>query len=274
MTNASTAQAGRLITLVLLGLTLASLNIRPAGELDLVVLGSPLRIAFSGATLIAFLLVGLTCAGVEAMVRTHRWLADAPLAYTTIFWVLPAVVTLAAAFLVPALFGGLGWLVGLLATLLGLAVVLLAQYAAIDPDTRYYDRARLLLTLTAYGAAFLVYLAVSAARVRSLVSASAILVVSILLALTLLRGAADEWRRAWVYALVCGIVVGELTWALNYWPLRSVGTAALLLLAFYVLTGLAQQALAGRVQRRVLVEFAVFGGVMFFVILRLSQWLG
>ncbi len=273
MTNSIT-QAGRLVTLVLLGLALASLNVRPAGELDFTVLGSPLTVSLSGATLIAVLLVALTCAGAELMVRSHPWLREAPLAYTAIFWPLPAIVTLAAAMLVPTLYGRPIWLAGLGLAFLGLSIVLLGQYLGIDPGARFYDRARLMITLIAYGSAFFLYAAVAAARVRSLVSATAILAVSILLALTLLRGAADEWRRAWIYALACGVVVGELTWALNYWPIGPIGVAALLLLAFYLSTGLAQQALQGQVTRRLLLEYLVFGGILFALILRLTTWLG
>ena len=278
MTNVSMTQgilqAGRLVALVLLGLALASLNTRPAGQLDFLIFGSPLTVNLSGATLIVALLVALTCAGAEVMARAHPWLHDAPLAYTAIFWPLPAFVTLTAAMLVPTLYGRPVWLLGLALTFVVLAAVLLGQYQAIDPDTRYYDRARLLLTLIAYGAAFFLYAAVSAAHMRSLVSAPALLGVSVVLGLTLLRGAADEWRRAWVYALACGLVVGELTWTLNYWAIGALGTAALLLLAFYILTGMAQQALQGRLTRRLTLEFLLFGGVLFIIILRLSQWLG
>ncbi len=269
----SIGQAGRLLTLVLLGLALASLNIRPAGALDFTLFGAPLTITLSGATLITALLVLMTCAGVEAMVRVHPWLNDAPLAYTAIFWPLPAVVTLTAALIVPTLFGRPVWLVGLAAAFVGLAIVLLGQYQAIDPDARYYDRARLLLTLLAYGSAFILYAAVLGLHTRASISAGVILLISVPLALTLVRGSAEEWRRAWIYAIVCGIVLGELTWTLTYWPLGSIGTAALLLLAFYIVTNLAQQALAGHISRRVLIEFLIFGALAFILIVRFSPWL-
>lgn len=269
----SIGQAGRLLTLVLLGLALASLNIRPAGALDFTLFGAPLTITLSGATLITALLVLMTCAGVEAMVRVHPWLNDAPLAYTAIFWPLPAVFTLTAALIVPTLFGRPVWLVGLAAAFVGLAIVLLGQYQAIDPDARYYDRARLLLTLLAYGSAFILYAAVLGLHTRASISAGVILLISVPLALTLVRGSAEEWRRAWIYAIVCGIVLGELTWTLTYWPLGSIGTAALLLLAFYIVTNVAQQALAGHISRRVLIEFFIFGALAFILIVRFSPWL-
>lgn len=266
--------AGRLVTLVLLGLALASLSTRPTNLIEWTVLGSPLAIGLSGATLITVLLVALTCVGVEEMVRAHPSMQGAPLAYSLIFWPLPAIVTLAAALLVPTLYGRLIWVAGLGLTFLALSIVLLGQYQGIDPEARYYDRARLFITLIAYFSAFFLYAAVTTARVRSLVSASAILLVSVVLALTLLRGAASEWPRAWTYATACGLVLGELTWALNYWPIGPIGEAALLLLAFYLVTGLAQQALTGRITRRVLIEFVLVGGLLFIVILRFSPWLG
>ena len=265
--------AGRLVTVVLLGLALASLGIRPAGQLESTFLGSPVDVALSGATVIIFLLVALTCLGVEEMVRTHPWLQDAPLAYTAIFWPLPAFVTLGAALLVPTLYGRPLWIVGLILTFIGLAVVLVVQYQGIDPGARYYDRARLLITLIAYGSAFFLYAAVSAAGVRWVVSALVILLVTVVLALTLLRGAADHWRPVWVYAVASGLVVGEMAWALNYWAIGAIGMAALLLLAFYIMTGLSQHALQNRLTRRVVMEFLLVGGIFFVVILRLTPWL-
>lgn len=265
--------AGRLVTVVLLGLAFASLNVRPAGQLEFTFMGSPVMVGLSGATLIIVLLVLLTCVGVEAMVRTHPWLQTAPLAYTAIFWPLPAFVTLGAALLVPTLYGRSIWVGGLILTFVGLATVLIVQYQGIDPGTRYYDRARLFITLIAYGSAFFLYAAVSAAGVRWVVSALVILLVTVVLALTLLRGAAAQWRSAWLYAVASGLVVGELAWALNYWDIGAIGMAALLLLAFYIMTGLSQHALQNRLSRRVVVEFVAVGAVFFFVILRLTPWL-
>lgn len=266
--------AGRLVSVVLLGLAFASLNIRPAGQLDFMILGSPLTLSLSGATLIVALLVALTCVGAEEMVRTHPWLRDAPLAYTAIFWPLPAIITLSAALLVPALYGKPLWIIGLIATFIGLAVVLIVQYQGIDPAAHTYDRARLFITLIAYGSAFFLYAAVAASNVRSILLATTIFLVTLVLAVTLLRGAADQWRPVWIYAVACGMVVGELTWALSYWPIGPVGTAALLLLTFYVMTGLSQHALQGRLSRRVVAEFLLVGALLFAVVLRMTPWLG
>jgi hypothetical protein len=52
-----------------------------------------------------------------------------------------------------------------------------------------------------------------------------------------------------------------VTWALNYWVLPGLTGGLLLLLIFYLLVGIAQQGLQGRLTRRVLLEFGIFGVV-------------
>ena len=62
------------------------------------------------------------------------------------------------------------------------------------------------------------------------------------------------------YGGVVGLLLGQITWALNYWPLLPGLTGGLLLLlSFYLAVGIAQQSLQERLTRRVLMEFAVFG---------------
>jgi hypothetical protein len=63
------------------------------------------------------------------------------------------------------------------------------------------------------------------------------------------------------------VLLGEATWALNYWPLLPGLTGGLLLLlSFYLAVGIAQQALQQRLNQRVLLEFAVFAMVALILI--------
>jgi hypothetical protein len=59
----------------------------------------------------------------------------------------------------------------------------------------------------------------------------------------------------WLLAAVVALVLGELTWALNALGLSALAGGSLLLLVFYTFTGVAQQALAGRLNRRIVLEF-------------------
>jgi hypothetical protein len=53
------------------------------------------------------------------------------------------------------------------------------------------------------------------------------------------------------------LITGEIIWAMNYWRIQGLTGGLILLLGFYVATGLANQQLQGRLTRRVLVEYAV-----------------
>jgi hypothetical protein len=48
--------------------------------------------------------------------------------------------------------------------------------------------------------------------------------------------------------------LGQLTWVLNYWPLSSLQGGVILLITFYLIGGLTEQFLAGRLNRRVTIE--------------------
>ncbi|MFQ6058870.1 MAG: hypothetical protein ACE5MB_08355 [Anaerolineae bacterium] len=247
-----------LISLVLLGLVLASLIELPLRTFSWLVLGSPLSLTLSGSSLLAGLLAALTCAGVEGIVRSHPEAEAARTRYTFTFWILPALLTLAGAVLLPRLlpYPRL-WLGGLAAMGLFLALVVMGEYLTLDPDDPRSQRARLGLNLVTYVAALVLYTAVYATRARSLLSATAVLLASTLLALELLRGAAGQMRRTWLYALTVGLIMGEATWALNYWSVEALAAGVLLLLIFYLATGLAQQHLLDQLTRRVLLEFAL-----------------
>jgi hypothetical protein len=58
-------------------------------------------------------------------------------------------------------------------------------------------------------------------------------------------------------ASVVGLVVGESSWAMNYWQISTWSAGIVLMLIFYVMTGLASQHLQGKLSRRVLVEFLI-----------------
>jgi hypothetical protein len=76
-----------------------------------------------------------------------------------------------------------------------------------------------------------------------------------LLSLGLLRGERIHVGRTWLYAGILALIMGELTWALNYAGLPLQVGGGFLLLTFYVLSSLIQQYLWKRLNRRVLAEY-------------------
>jgi len=99
---------------------------------------------------------------------------------------------------------------------------------------------------------------ISQSRLRSLVSATAVLSIAFLGAWSLLGDLAAIGRGA-LDALVIGLCLAEITWALNYgrYPPRLVGL--LLFLLFYVSTGLVRQFHLRRLSRRVAIEYGLVG---------------
>jgi hypothetical protein len=247
-----------LVSLVLLGAVLASLTRFPVLERQVDVLGSPLGLALDGRSVIGGLLVLLTAAGVDGLVRTEAGRQRADVRFTATFWILPCLIALAIAITVPRQYAATeGWLASLV--LLGalLTVVILAEYRTIRLDSPQYRTARLALNVATYGAAFALYSTIYGLQLRSLVSAPLAMLVTFPLALELLRSTEEQLERTWLYAGVVTLVLGELTWAINALGLRALSGGGILLLAFYALAGVVQQHLAERLNRRVATEFAL-----------------
>jgi len=105
--------------------------------------------------------------------------------------------------------------------------------------------------------ALVLFLVVYRSRARSIVSATEVMLVSGLLALELLRGSGRPTLMITHYAAITGLLLGQVTWALNYWRLSSLTGGLVLLVVFYDVVGLAQNALQGRIGRRVLIEYGL-----------------
>jgi hypothetical protein len=273
------ANAGRhiviLTSLVLTGVTLLSLTMLPSWQMEIDVLGSPLTIGASAQWLIAALLVALTAVGVRDMVRDEVGRKHIDIRYIASFLTLPCIVTLAAAAAVPRQASGdaAGWFVSvvLLGTLL--ATVLAAEHGTIRMDSPHYRISRLVLNVATYGAAFALYATIYGLQVRSLLSATAVMIVTLPLALELLRGTEEQLGTTWQHAAIIALICGEVTWALNRWGLSALSGGALLLIVFYTFSGTTQQYQAGRLTRRVVFEFVVIGLVGLTLVVISSPWL-
>ena len=123
-----------------------------------------------------------------------------------------------------------------------------------------------------YLTAFALFGAIYAIKVRSLVSGTAVLFLGILLSLELLRETESEVKRTWLYAGITGLILGELTWALNYWVIGGLVGGAFLLLVFYILTGIIQHHFVGRLNRRLMYEYAMVMAIGFVFTLTASFW--
>jgi len=262
-----------IVSLVILGLALSLLVPLPVLELKLT-LGSELALHVSGPVQLAIILFALILADAQSGVRVHPRLDDPPLAYTITFGALPGLLTIVSLILVHSLAWWGYWIafIGLSGAIL--AAVITLQYRSLDATGDRPFPGRIWLSIAAYVIALILYVVLYGLRLRSILSATGVLAVSGLLALELLRDGSQDIGRTWLYAGIIALSMGELTWALNYCSIDARLGGYLLLLVFYVLTGLSQQYLWGRLKRRVIVEYAIVGTAGLAALLAIGQCAG
>ncbi len=263
-------QISVLTSLILIGIVLFLVVRVPTWTLAAMPLGSPLTLHVSGNWLVTLLLLGLACTGTDSVIRHHPRSRAGELPYTFVFWILPGLITLLAALLLPRAPSTQYWLLGLAVTAALLSLIVAVEYRTVDPADPAYRLARLGLNLTAYLAALGLFIVIYASKLRSLITATATLTTSALLALDLLRNVQQSMRRRAFYASIVGLLLGESVWALNYWQVSALTVGGLLLLLLYIATGLVQQHFQGNLNRRTLIEFAAVGVIGAIILLRYS----
>ena len=250
-----------LVTLVLFGLVVSHIVELPTRTVSFVALGVPTTIYLSGRWLIGGLLVVITGAGVDSIVRSHPRARSENWGWqhTLSFWGLPCAVTLLSVIALPLSPDIVYWLAALTLTGLGLVLIVTAQYYAVDRHAPHTSAVDWSLSLAAYVSIFVFSGLTYASRARSLLSATAIAIIGAALAAELLRPHTSEasLKRFWLYAGVVGLMLGEVAWALNHLSLSAAAGGVLFLLIFYAFGGLARQHLRGRLGRPEIVEFAV-----------------
>jgi hypothetical protein len=276
-----------MIWVVLLGLAAQRYLTLPPRSVTATVLGSPITLTITANTILGVLLAGLVASGTEAVVRAHprsyrtigrfastgpEWTSEAPgsarqvpridnlergLVNHWAYWGLPIALIAVAVLLMPLAPSLEYWLFGLIATGAALGLSMAGIYYTVDPFQTGYRRARLGTNVLTYAIALLLFLVVYRTRARSIVSATEVLVVSSLLALELLRGSERPMLLVALYAGITGLILGQATWALNYWRLDSLTGGLVLLVLFYDIVGLGQNALQGRIRRRVILEYGL-----------------
>ncbi len=256
-----------LMAVLLLGSVLFRFIELPEQTWRLWPLGSPLEIHITGAWLLIVLMIGLVCTGTNLILHGHPHLNVHSGRPIYISWILPGLAAGLSAYLLARPASWLVWLGELALAGIVVSLTISAEYVAVSPDAPGYSTARLLLNMLAYLFAFILFAVIYHVRARSLVSATLTLLTAMLLALDLLSVAEVPLRRIWPFVGVVGLIVGESTWALNYWQISAWAGGLFLLLIFYVVVNVAHQYLLERLKLSILVEFAVVAILVLLIIL-------
>lgn len=257
---------------ILIGIILLLVLQIPSRTFEFSPLGTPLTVQVTANWLVSTLLLGLACSGTEAVMRTHPLVRRKIVRYTFPDWILPGLSTLALAQFLPQSPNLFYWLLGLSLGGGVLAWLILANYQLVDAnqaasaspvsDAQANETTahktpwvRNGLDIAAYVLALTFFTLIYRTKLRSLVTASQVSIVAGLLSLSILRSENRNWPQTFLHTTLIGLVLGETTWALNYWQANSLTVGVLLMLLFYVLVGLVQQHMRGTLGRRTVVEF-------------------
>ncbi len=251
-------QTNAVVSLTLVGLALYFVLDFPAQEISFTLFGTPLGISSFRQWFMALLLVVLTMTGTDMVIRAHPALATRRLSYLATFWVLPGLLVILATQILWLAPSPLAWGAGLAGV--GLLLWLTIMAGAQQISTRFTPLQRwayLWEQFMGYGVALGLFFVIYQPRLRGALSITEIFLVSSMIALALLRQKPEAISKTWLYAGIIGLSLGQLTWVVNYWRASALSTALFLLLIFYILVGLAQQHLFGKLSRQAIWEFGL-----------------
>lgn len=240
------------------------LALRPPGGL------SGLELSLTPARQVSLVVALLACAVVDGTMRDHSRPASAGLAQTAPFWVLPGLTILVAFALFEGLAGPLLKVLGMAGAALSVILIVTAQLHTLDLRDPWFGLARLGLNTVAYAVAFVIYLLAQTLPSRGAAATPLVAASSALVAAQLLASPRSSARRTWGTAALVGLMMAEVAWALSPGVVTPLVAGFVLLLVFYGLTGVLQQHLWGRLERRVVVEFFVVAALAFALLLKLA----
>ena len=213
---------------------------------------------------ILFAVVILVGLGTDGILRSHPRAHLRGFADTAPFLFVPVLLALAAGLFLEEAVEGYYWTA---ATVTGaaflLAGTLYGEYVTALSHGPSYALGRFLLNILTYLAAYGFYAVIYAFDVELVPAAFAVGLFSLLLAVEVFREAEADAYRALLFSAAIGVVVGQIRWALYFVPLEGFLAAVLLLLIFYLATGLVQHHLTGHFSRLIAIEFSAVAAVGF-----------
>ena len=209
---------------------------------------------------ILLIVTAVVALGTDGILRehtAHRREREADIAWTAPLLFLPTLLTLAAGLFLEDVLSGYWVMPGVLVAALLMAMILYAEQVSLDGDHALYPGARFALNLGTYLTAFALYAVIYSFDVSLVPAALTVGLVSLLLAVEVLREAEADPLRALIFASVVGLIVAEARWALYFLPLESYLAGVFLLLLFYLTSGLVQHHLDDDLEPAVAFEFGV-----------------
>ena len=167
------------------------------------------------------LICGLAAFGTDAIVRHHPQAQFDRLDDTALFLFVPVLFTLSVGIFLEEVAGGY-WTVGAgLLSVVPFWITLRAEYESVDDRSQYFHLARLWLNGATYVIAFLFFATIYDFDLSTLTASFAAGIVSVLLAIEVLREEGMDSTRTILYSLAIGLLLGESAWVAHFLPLEE-----------------------------------------------------
>ena len=234
-----TDQLSVLTAVISLGYVVSRFLYLPARTMEATLFGSPISVQVDGQLILLLLLTALITTGTDVLIRSHPCLREDPLDLRPLcHWIVPALTALSVGVLLNGLAAGSLWLLAMLAGATVLMLVLVAEYAVIDPAHLAYHQMQIVLTLLAYLTALVWFSLV--AQLGALAVTSTLLI-GWLLSFRLLHLHAVPAPQVVWNSLAVGLLLAELMLVLGYWALPPLAVGACLLVVLHLAVGFTQQ---------------------------------
>jgi len=261
-------ESGRLGTVVgglLLALALSRLVELPARPLQVSVLGSPLGVDLSGTTLVVLVVVGLAVTGMHSLLSLHPSAGQKPSSHRIMAWIVPALLGAGLALWLRQIDDVGRWTLALLAAAVLIPLALVTEYRSVsltrvDQGSGWLQWGRMVII---HVTALILFGVLYGMGLRRLLGGPAVWLVTALLAGRYFWGLTGELRPSFAYSAAAGVATTLTLWGLNVWQLSALRGGWLLLVVFYLAVGLLKERLAGRLDRRVVLEYAAVGLLSF-----------
>lgn len=202
----------------------------------------------------------LAALSTDGIVRTHpRWQGNEA-KWSLPFLFLPAAATLGAGLFIDQAIDGYGRAISAVGGAMLVGVVVYGEYHTVDIGARVFGAMRLILAVGTYLTAFALYSVIFSRDMPIAVSALLIGVISLGLALELLRETYLLGPSSLMVSGAVGLSLAELRLVLYFFPMDGLLAGALLIIAFYFATGIVHHLLDRDLEMATLAEYVVVGG--------------
>lgn len=187
---------------------------------------------------ILLLTAGLAALAVDGIVRCHpAWESEGPFT-SAVYVLLPALATLGIGYFVDDAMTGYARLGSALVGAAAVGLIAYGEYHTVDVLSRRYGSMRLVLAIATYLTAFALYTVIFSRNLELSLAALLVGLISMALSVELLRESHLTGPSSLLVGLAIGVSLGELRLALYFFALDGLLAGALLIIGFYLATGL------------------------------------